>query len=56
MMEWRIAQAGVIKYSGDLLEPPAEGKRTKNFVLGSAGKKQTIRGRTSDSDDDDDDF
>ena len=54
MMEWRIAQAGVINYSGDLLEPPAEGKRTKNFALGGAGKKHTIRGRAADSDEDDD--
>lgn len=54
MMEWRIAQAGVIKYSGDLLEPPVEGKRTKNFALGAAGKKHTIRGRATDSDEDDD--
>jgi len=54
MMEWRIAQAGVINYSGDLLEPPVEGKRTKNFELGGTGKKHTIRGRAADSDEDDD--
>jgi len=54
MMEWRIAQVGVINYSGDLLEPPAEGKRTKNFALGGTGKKHTIHGRAADSVEDDD--
>jgi hypothetical protein len=54
MMEWRIAQPGVIKYNGNLLEPPVEGKRTNKFVLGDAEKKKTIRGRDVDSDDDDD--
>lgn len=53
MMEWRIAQPGVIKYSGNLQEPPAEGKRTNRFVLGDAGKKRTIRGKDNDSDEDD---
>lgn len=53
MMEWRIAQPGVIKYNGNLQEPPAEGKRTNRFVLGDAGKKRTIRGKDADSDGDD---
>lgn len=53
MMEWRIAQPGVIKYNGNLLEPPHEGKRTNRFILGGAGKK-TIHGRDNDSDEDDD--
>lgn len=53
MMEWRIAQAGVIKYNGDLQEPPTEGRRTNRFVLGDAGKKRTIRGKDVDSDGDD---
>jgi hypothetical protein len=48
MMEWRIAQPGVIKYDGNLLKPPVQGKRTKGF-----GKKPTIRGKDDDSDGDD---
>ncbi|GLH12472.1 Viral IAP-associated factor homolog [Gryllus bimaculatus] len=54
MMEWRIAQSGAINYNGDLLQPPEEGKRSKKSVFIS--KKQTIRGKASDSDDDDDDY
>jgi hypothetical protein len=54
MMEWRIAQPGVIKYNGNLLEPPTEGKRTNKFVFGGVGKNKSIRGRDVDSDEDDD--
>jgi hypothetical protein len=53
MMEWRIAQPGVIKYSGNLREPPVEGKQTNKLVLSGAGKKRTVRGKDDDSDDDD---
>ncbi|XP_033606263.1 thioredoxin domain-containing protein 9 isoform X1 [Cryptotermes secundus] len=53
MMEWRIAQPGVIKYNGDLQQPPVETKRANRFVSGDAGKKRTIRGKDVDSDGDD---
>ncbi|EFA07835.1 thioredoxin domain-containing protein 9 [Tribolium castaneum] len=47
MMEWRIAQNGVIDYEGDLLTPPhLQEKRSK-----SSGKK--IRDGAYDRDDDD---
>jgi hypothetical protein len=48
MMEWRIAQPRVIKYDGNLLEPPVHGKRTNRFE-----KKTTIRGKDDDSDGED---
>ncbi|XP_067008966.1 thioredoxin domain-containing protein 9 [Anabrus simplex] len=48
MLEWRIAQSGVINYSGDLLNPPDESKRPKPIF----GTKKTIRGKDSDDDDD----
>ena len=51
MMEWRIAHAGVIKYNGNLLEPPVQGKKNKSLLGGSS--KKTIRDEDSDSDDDD---
>ena len=51
MMEWRIAQPGVIKYNGNLLEPPVQGKKSSKLLLG--GAKKTVRGRDSDSDSDD---
>jgi len=53
MLEWRIARAGVIEYSGDLLNPPLPGGAgAKPKILGHSMKK-TIRGR-QDSDDSDD--
>jgi len=51
MLEWRIARAGVIEYSGDLLNPPLPAG-TKPKILGH-GTKKTIRGG-QDSDDSDD--
>ena len=44
-MEWRIAQADVIEYSGDLLVPPSQ--RSKKIDI---RKKKTIRDDESDSD------
>lgn len=54
MMEWRIARADVIKYSGDLLTPPGtEGaQKSKNILFDS--RKKNIRGRGDDTDSDDD--
>jgi len=57
MLEWRIARAGVIEYSGDLLNPPLPGNTgAKSKLLGHMTKK-TIRGGhdANDSDDSDDD-
>jgi len=54
MMEWRIAHADVINYSGDLLTPPGmEGAKSKNVLFDSKNKKN-IRGRGDDTDSDDD--
>ncbi|KAG6465584.1 hypothetical protein O3G_MSEX015248 [Manduca sexta] len=47
MMEWRIARSGVIEYSGDLMVPPEDRKKTINVQ-----SKKTIRGTTYDSDSD----
>lgn len=48
MLEWRIAKADVIEYSGDLLIPPAEAKKQRALQIQS---KKTIKGRAdSDSD------
>ncbi|CAH2244704.1 jg573 [Pararge aegeria aegeria] len=47
MLEWRIARAQVVEYSGDLTVPPTEGKKRVLQVQG----KRNIRGRNdSDSD------
>jgi len=53
MMEWRIAQAGVINYKGDLAYPPGTSKKTGNKFITSM-KKKTIRGGCIDSDTDSD--
>jgi hypothetical protein len=51
MIEWRIARAEVINYSGDLSQPPDKPKATGATVL-----KKSIRGQPGDDDDDDDDY
>lgn len=48
VLEWRIAQARAIHYSGDLLTPPDKIKQKK-----PAANKKTIRGRDSDDSDSD---
>ncbi|XP_046976122.1 thioredoxin domain-containing protein 9 [Vanessa cardui] len=48
MLEWRIARADVIEYSGDLLVPPTEAKKQRALQIQS---KKTIRG-PADSDSD----
>ncbi|XP_014223981.1 thioredoxin domain-containing protein 9 [Trichogramma pretiosum] len=48
VLEWRIAQASAINYSGDLLTPPDNIKMQKKPV-----NKKTIRGRDSDDSDSD---
>jgi len=50
MLEWRIAQNEVINYSGDLMTPPDQPKKSgkTNFI----GKKK-VKGRGRKNDDDD---
>jgi len=50
MLEWRIAQAGAINYSGDLTYPPDEKKMQKQKQLAA---KKTIREKDSDNSDSD---
>ncbi len=53
MLEWRLGCAGVIKYNGNLTEPPtAGGSKTKKSLLGPQ-KKKTIRGGMNDDSDSD---
>ena len=55
MMEWRLGVAGVINYSGSLLEPPSSGKPAKSGqILGhTKGIRETRRDPDSDTDEDD---
>ena len=54
MLEWRIARAGVIEYSGDLLNPPLPGDAGAKSVLACTTKKTIRGGKDIDSDDSDD--
>ena len=60
VMEWRIARADVINYSGDLLTPPGQPggeSKIKKSIFGSSGSsKKTIRGGANDDSSDDDDY
>uniref|UniRef100_A0A6M2CQI1 Thioredoxin domain-containing protein 9 n=1 Tax=Rhipicephalus microplus TaxID=6941 RepID=A0A6M2CQI1_RHIMP len=51
MLEWRIARAHVIRYSGDLSVPPTEGTRERRPMLNF--ERKTIRGTAGDDSDDD---
>lgn len=51
ILEWRLAQSGVINYSGDLLHPPDKLRASDKQSF--FNKKHTIRGRDLDSSDDD---
>ncbi|GIY86096.1 thioredoxin domain-containing protein 9 [Caerostris extrusa] len=51
MMEWRIARANVINYSGDLSVPPGKSSRKSTNPL-IRYKPKTIRGGNDDSDSD----
>ncbi len=48
VLEWRIAQAGVIDYSGDLLTPPTLGSKSKLKIK----SKKTVRENDTDDDSD----
>lgn len=51
MMEWRIAQADVINYSGDLLVPPVDTKKRSKGIMFE--RKKAIRGQDDEDSDDD---
>uniref|UniRef100_A0A914VYS7 Thioredoxin domain-containing protein 9 n=1 Tax=Plectus sambesii TaxID=2011161 RepID=A0A914VYS7_9BILA len=53
MLEWRLAQGGVIAYSGDLKKRPVAQKQPSKTVLGRPTKKN-IRGKDADESSDDD--
>lgn len=53
MLEWRLGCADVINYSGNLMEPPTETKRSATKF--TKVEKKTIRGRGYDSDSDSED-
>ena len=53
MLEWRLGVAGILDYSGNLLEPPDVGKPAKKQVMYHA--KKTIRQSEQDSSDSDED-
>ncbi|GFN82547.1 thioredoxin domain containing 9 [Plakobranchus ocellatus] len=56
MLEWRLGRSDMINYSGDLLEPPTSGQKTKGSskIFGKPVASRNLRddGNT-DSDDDD---
>jgi len=55
MLEWRLGCAGVINYSGNLLEPPTTGSDKKTHSSLLANKIVRDRQRTALNDDSDDD-
>lgn len=54
MLEWRIAQADIINYSGDLLTPPTNPGEKKGMSILRNPTKKTIRGKDDDDSEDDD--
>ena len=55
MLEWRIAQADVIEYNGDLLSPPDASKSGQARSSFLTEKKKTIREKGGNGDESDDD-
>lgn len=55
MLEWRLAQGGVISYSGDLKKPPTAKKQTNSTTILGRPAKKIIRGKEGDDSSDDDD-
>ncbi|XP_068124305.1 thioredoxin domain-containing protein 9 [Hyperolius riggenbachi] len=53
-LEWRLGCAGIINYSGNLMEPPFQSQK-KSGTNFTKVEKKTIRGKNYDSDSDDDD-
>merc|ERR1712183_1261304 len=56
MLEWRLAVAEIIKYSGDISDPPVKGKKPKNTGMMGQRKTKTIRGSRRDDSDTDSDY
>jgi len=57
MLAWRIAQAGVINYSGDLMTPPDEQmKKKKTNFVGKKTKAVKGKGQKADESSDEDDW
>ena len=54
MLEWRLGCADVINYSGNLSEPPVDGKSQSSAKsLLTQGRKKIIRGGDEDDSDSD---
>jgi len=53
MLEWRIAQKGVITYSGDKGVPPDQKPKSRKPIFGA--HRRNIRGRDNDEDSDSND-
>lgn len=51
-LEWRLGCAAIIKYSGNLMEPPFQMQKKSGSI--TKMNKRTIRGKNNDSDSDDD--
>ena len=52
MLEWRLGCAGVINYSGNLLDPPtAGGDKTHTSLLANKIVQRTVLNDDSDNDD-----
>lgn len=59
MLEWRLGHSGIIRYSGDLSNPPDNRKSgsTPSAAPGQRKNTKTIRGKDDDfSDSDFDDY
>ena len=58
MLEWRLGCSGIIKYAGDLSNPPDNRKTGSGPIQQIPGKKnkKTIKGRDDDSDSDFEDY
>lgn len=54
MMEWRLAQADVVNYSGDLTTPPTAASSSSKKSILAPQQKKTIRGKDDDDSSDDD--
>lgn len=56
MLEWRIATAECINYSGDLMTPPTAGSSKSKVSILAPQQKKTIRGKDDDDSSDEDDW
>jgi len=59
MLEWRLARADIISYSGDLMTPPdaaAAGSGAKRTTVLSKPKSKTIPGNENDDSSDEGDW